>query len=204
MAGKIATNITNTGVASRLQGADNAQVFTNEGARLAPNAQDGQTYNPNLTSDPYLRQSLQELNYGAQMYPLGQYQQNQMVYMILESGRPIIMNPETGKPYPPGYVPKVHDKRTWEEWAPGDSWTEEAEKTNAQWSHDIQQSTEKITRPWEEYFAELWSDYCGDTGKSIVSFAENFNGISRAYIENQRQGKNLDEVIQRTGGRIRH
>lgn len=186
MAGKLATNITNPGVASRLQGANQSQVFTNNGPTLAPQLRQDQRFDPNRTSDPYLQQSLQELNYGAQMYPLGQYQQNQMVYMILESGRPIIMNPETGQPYPPGYIPKVHDKRTWEEWQPGDSWSEEAEKTNAQWSYDIQQTTEKIIRPWEEYKAELWSEFWGDTGKSLVEFAERFNLASNIYINAQK------------------
>ena len=203
MAGKIATNITNAGVASRLQGADQSQVFTNEGARLAPNLQSGQTYNPSRTSDPYLQQSLQELNYGAQMYPLGQYQQNQMVYMILESGRPIIMDPETGKPFPPGFIPKVHDKRTWEEWRPGDSWSEEKEKTDLQWEHDMQQFTENNIRPWEEYFAKLRSEFWGETGQKLLNFSKEFNSISKSYIELQNQEKIYKDAMERTGGKIK-
>jgi hypothetical protein len=120
--------------------------------------------------------SLQQQQFGGQMqgfggqpggmngniYPLGSQFGHTTIYAVVESGQPIIINPETGQPYPPGYIPTIQDPNTWEQWRPGQSWTETMELANAEFSEGMRQAQETLLRPGEEAAAGATQQFLKD------------------------------------------
>ena len=89
------------------------------------------------------------------IYPLGGGMAHTTIYAVVESGQPIIMNPKTGEPYPPGYIPTIQDPSTWEQWQPGQSWTEVMGVAVPELQEALRMVKEILIRPGEEGVAEF-------------------------------------------------
>jgi hypothetical protein len=103
---------------------------------------------------------------GGNVYPLGGGMAHTTIYAVVESGQPIIMNPKTGEPYPPGYIPSIQDPNTWEQWQPGQSWTEVMGLANAEMSEGMRKARETLLRPGEEAAAETAQTFMQDLSKA--------------------------------------
>jgi hypothetical protein len=99
------------------------------------------------------------------LFPVANQLQGTIVYAKVVNGEPLILDPETGKLLPPGYVPEIDNENTFEGWRPGDSWTEGMGKAIAQWNEDVRQALENAVRPAEEKITDLITDKIKDTGK---------------------------------------
>lgn len=66
------------------------------------------------------------------------------------SGPPIIIDPKTGKPYPPNYVPTEQAPGTHEMWTPGSSWAEGRKLAAARLQEINRSWIEERVRPHEE------------------------------------------------------
>lgn len=104
------------------------------------------------------------------MYPLGQGVAYTRVYLQVQSGEPIILNPETGEPYPPGYVPTIQDPNTRENWQPGDSWTELQQFADAKLAETMRLGKERLIRPGEEILGNKVAEAKGAVGQGVTNF----------------------------------
>jgi hypothetical protein len=66
------------------------------------------------------------------------------------SGPPIIIDPETGKPYPPNYIPNEQAPGTHEMWTPGSSLGEAKKLQKARLDEFTRSRIETVVRPHEE------------------------------------------------------
>ncbi len=108
---------------------------------------------------------------GGNIYPLGGGMAHTTIYAVVESGQPKIINPETGEYYPPGYIPTITDPSTWEQWQPGQSWTEVMELSRAETDEGWRQIKEILIRPGEEGAANLTQQFSRDfitAGKKVA------------------------------------
>lgn len=103
-------------------------------------------------------------------YPLGQGVAYTRVYLQVQSGEPIILNPETGEPYPPGYVPTIQDPNTRENWQPGDSWTELQQFADAKLAETMRLGKERLIRPGEEILGNKVAEAKGAVGQGVTNF----------------------------------
>jgi len=108
---------------------------------------------------------------GGNIYPLGGGMAHTTIYAVVESGLPIIMNPKTGEPYPPGYIPSIQDPNTWEQWQPGQSWMEVIGLANAELAEALRMSQEILIRPGEEAAAENVAGFKKDLGNASKKWA---------------------------------
>lgn len=100
-------------------------------------------------------------------YPIGSTLSQPVIYAQVAHGEPVILNPETGQAYPPGYVPEVNDPYTHESWQIGDSWAEAKELADAQLSESIRQSGENFFRPFEEKMGENYTNLTESAGRRL-------------------------------------
>ncbi|MEG4520890.1 MULTISPECIES: hypothetical protein [unclassified Microcoleus] len=128
------------------------------------------------------------------IYPLGQQTQYTRIYAVVQSGEPIIVNPETGEPYPPGYIPTIQDPNTREGWQAGDSWREIMELTNAKSAEDWRQTKEIALRPGEEAIAKGVSKFRGDFDSAVQNVTR--RNAERFYGPNNETLKNIDQREQ--------
>lgn len=129
------------------------------------------------------------------MYPLGQGVAYTRVYLQVQSGEPIIVNPETGEPYPPGFVPTIQDPNTRENWQPGDSWTEIQQFADAQLAEVMRLGQERLIRPGEEIVANKVAGLKGQVGQGVTNFT---TGIAEAiYGKDNQTLKDINAREQR-------
>lgn len=117
------------------------------------------------------------------------------VYVTLQSGEPIIANPETGEPYPPGFVPTVQDPNTRENWQVGDSWREQMEITNAKSRESLRLTREILIRPFEEALAGKAAEAKGEFDRAMTKYATGAAGA--LYGKDNPTLKNIQEREQR-------
>lgn len=135
------------------------------------------------------------------IYPLGQQFGHTTIYAVVESGQPIILDPKTGKAYPPGYIPTIQDPNTWEQWQPGQSWAETMELANAELQEGKRQAIETLVRPGEEAAAETAQGFMRDlstaTNKLATQGAQNLYGKDNKTLKDiqSRAGQTGREVI---------
>lgn len=114
------------------------------------------------------------------IYPLGQQFGHTTFYAVVESGQPKIINPQTGEYSPPGFIPKIQDPNTWEQWKPGDSWRETMELATAEFREGMRQAQETLIRPGEEAIANtaqgLMQDFSKATNKWSGQAAQSLYG----------------------------
>ncbi|MEG4521128.1 MULTISPECIES: hypothetical protein, partial [unclassified Microcoleus] len=128
------------------------------------------------------------------IYPLGQTAAYTRIYAIVQSGEPIIVNPETGEPYPPGYIPTIQDPNTREGWQFGDSWKEIMEITDAKSAESWRQTKEIALRPGEEATAKKVAQYRGDFDSAVQKLTR--QGAEKVYGPNNETLKNIDQREQ--------
>ncbi len=87
-------------------------------------------------------------------YPLGAYGQNMVVTANLEHGQPIILDPETGQPLPPGVVPNLRDPNQYYPYQPGEAVQEALMWNKAQSEKTINDSLKNIFSSADEYAAD--------------------------------------------------
>lgn len=129
---------------------------------------------------------------GGNIYPLGGGMAHTTIYAVVESGLPIIQNPKTGEPYPPGYIPSIQDPNTWEQWQPGQSWTEVMGLANAELTEALRMSQEILFRPGEEAVAESVGTFKGDIGNASKKWA---TGVAEKIYG--KDNKTLKDIQQR-------
>lgn len=139
---------------------------------------------------------------GGNIYPLGGGMAHTTFYAVVASGLPIIRDPKTGEPYPPGHIPTIQDPNTWEQWRPGDSWVETMELANATLAEDLRMIQEIAFRPLEEMAANIVAGAkkdVGNAGKKWVTGAaeklygkdnETLKGIQQRGAEASKQAIN--------------
>ena len=113
-------------------------------------------------------------------------------YAVVASGLPIIRNPKTGEPYPPGHIPTIQDPNTWEQWRPGDSWKEVMGLADAQLAEDLRMAQETVFRPAEEAAAELVGGFKRDLGNASKKWAT--GAAEKIY---GKDNKTLKDIQQR-------
>lgn len=134
------------------------------------------------------------------IYPLGQQFGHTTIYAVVESGQPIILDPKTGKAYPPGYIPTIQDPNTWEQWQPGQSWAETMELANAELQEGKRQAIETLVRPGEEAAAEtaqgFMRDFSAATNKLAGQTAQSLYGKDNKTL------KDLQSQASQTGRQV--
>jgi hypothetical protein len=146
-------------------------------------------FNPSLFGQPGTG-----MGANGNIYPLGQQTQYTRIYAVVQSGEPIIVNPETGEPYPPGYIPTIQDPNTRENWQPGDSWAEIMELTNAKSAESWRQTKEIALRPGEEAVGNKVAQLRGDFDSAVQSVTR--KNAERFYGPNNETLKNIDKREQ--------
>ncbi|MEG4798776.1 hypothetical protein QUA69_27320 [Microcoleus sp. LAD1_D1] len=184
----ITTPIYNQQQATRLGQGDFSSINGGAGAG-AEGGFNGQ-FNPN----PLFGQPGTGMGSQGNIYPLGNNLAYTRIYAVVQSGEPIIVNPETGEPYPPGYIPTIQDPNTRENWQPGDSWTEIMEITNAKSAESMRQTKEIALRPGEEAIAKKIAQYRGDFDQAAQKYVR--GGAERLYGPNNETLKNIDQREQ--------
>ncbi|MEG4529884.1 hypothetical protein [Microcoleus sp. D2_18a_D3] len=134
------------------------------------------------------------------IYPLGQQFGHTTIYAVVESGQPIILDPKTGKPYPPGYIPTIQDPNTWEQWTPGQSWAETMELANAELAEGKRQAIETLVRPGEEAAAEATQGFMRDLNNAANKLAG--QTAQNLYGKDNKTLKNLQEQASQTGRQV--
>lgn len=76
------------------------------------------------------------------------------IYATVESGPPIIINPETGQPYPPGYVPSVQNPYTHDLYTPFEKIQEAKALRDAEAALARNKFLENSLGKWDEQMAE--------------------------------------------------
>lgn len=129
------------------------------------------------------------------MYSLGQGVGGTIIYLKVQSGEPILLNPETGEPYPPGYVPTIQDPNTRENWQPGDSWTEIQQFADAKLAETMRLGKERLIRPGEEIVANKVAGAKEQVGQGVTNFT---TGIAEAiYGKDNQTLKDINAREQR-------
>ncbi|MEG4287000.1 hypothetical protein QUB68_28240 [Microcoleus sp. A006_D1] len=134
---------------------------------------------------------------GGNIYPLGGGMAHTTIYAVVESGQPIIMNPKTGEPYPPGYIPTIQDPSTWEQWQPGQSWTETMGLAKAEMSEGMRKAQETLLRPGEEAAAETAQTFMQDLSKAANKWSG--QAAESLYGKDNKTLKNLQEQAGKEG-----
>ena len=129
------------------------------------------------------------------IHPLGFGMGHTTIYAVVESGQPIIMNPKTGEPYPPGYIPSIQDPNTWEQWQPGQSWAETMGLAQAELQEGMRQAQETLIRPGEEAAAETAQTFMQDLSKA----ANKWSGQSAESLYG-KNNKTLQQLQKQAGG----
>lgn len=106
-------------------------------------------------------------------YPLGGTLSQPVIYAQVSHGEPIILDPETGQAYPPGYVPPIDDPNTHLQWVPGTSWQEINELADSKLQESWRQTLENLIRPTEELIANRVSDAKGEIGNRLEQKGNN-------------------------------
>ncbi|MEG5084572.1 hypothetical protein QUB53_28595 [Microcoleus sp. AT8-B4] len=182
----VTTPIYNPQQAARLGQGDFSSL--NGGAGAGGGGFNGQ-FNPNPLFGPGTGMGSQ-----GNIYPLGNNLAYTRIYAVVQSGEPIIVNPETGEPYPPGYIPTIQDPNTRENWQPGDSWTEIMELTNAKSAEQMRLTKEIALRPGEEAVANKLSEYRSDFDQAAQKYTRGL--AERFYGPNNETLKNIDKREQ--------
>lgn len=86
------------------------------------------------------------------------------------SGPPIIINPETGKAYPPNFVPNEQAKGTHEMWTPGSSLAESNKLQVARMNEYTRAAIEAGLRPTEEKIVKLQGELVTQYGQASKKF----------------------------------
>ncbi|WP_293128862.1 hypothetical protein [Microcoleus sp. bin38.metabat.b11b12b14.051] len=131
---------------------------------------------------------------GGNTYLLGGGMGYTTVYATVKSGQPIIINPETGKPYPPGYIPEIQDPSTHEEWRPGDSLADSQKLADAALAEKKREGIEIFIRPFEEKVSEDLTNLKAGAGNAFVNTAR--KGAELLY---GKDNKTLKEIQGRIG-----
>ncbi|MEG5045970.1 hypothetical protein [Microcoleus sp. B4-C1] len=134
------------------------------------------------------------------IYPLGQQFGHTTIYAVVESGQPIILDPKTGKAYPPGYIPTIQDPNTWEQWAPGQSWAETMELANAELQEGKRQAIETLVRPGEEAAAEATQGFMRDLSTAANKLAG--QTAQNLYGKDNKTLKGLQEQASQAGREV--
>ncbi|MEG4446990.1 hypothetical protein QUB49_35455, partial [Microcoleus sp. AT9_B4] len=171
--------------ATRLGQGDFSSINGGAGAGGGFNGQ----FNPNPLFGPGTGMGSQ-----GNIYPLGNNLAYTRIYAVVQSGEPIIVNPETGEPYPPGYIPTIQDPNTRENWQPGDSWTEIMEFTNAKSNEQMRLTKEIALRPGEEAIGNKVSELRGNFDQGVQNVTRKI--ANRVYGPNNSTLQNIDKREQ--------
>jgi hypothetical protein len=90
------------------------------------------------------------------------------------SGPPIIINPETGKPYPPGFIPNEQAKGTFELWTMGSSLAENNKLQTARLREITRAAIEKGIRPYEEKLVNELNKGVDSYEQAVMTFGTAF------------------------------
>jgi len=152
------TPITNQQVANQLGRSENASEFNQAmQSGMQPGMQPGMGANGNI-------------------YPLGGGMAGTIIYATVTAGQPIILDPKTGIPYPPGFIPDIQDPNTWEGWQLGDSWREIQTLSDAKLAEMHRTAKEIAFRPGEEALGGAVGKLKEGFGQGQIDFA---TGIAR-------------------------
>lgn len=134
------------------------------------------------------------------IYPLGLQFGHTTIYAVVESGQPIIIDPKTGKKYPPGYIPTIQDPNTWEQWQPGQSWTETMKLANAEFKEGMRQAQETLIRPGEEAAANTVQGFMQDLSKAANKWSG--QAAQGLYGKDNQTLKDIQSRASQTGQQV--
>lgn len=125
------------------------------------------------------------------IYPLGGGMMATTIYATVTSGQPIILDPKTGIPYPPGFIPEIQDPNTWEGWQLGDSWKETQTLADAKLAEMHRTAKEIAFRPGEEMVGNRVAKLKTDFGQGQIDLATGL--ANRFYGKDNETLKGIQE-----------
>lgn len=105
------------------------------------------------------------------------------VYAQVESGPPIIMNPETGQPYPPGFVPTVQNPYTHDLYQPFEKMQEARQLAQAESAYAWNKAMENVLGPIDERMANAHLDKNRQANQQLLSESEKMGADPAGYIQ---------------------
>lgn len=106
------------------------------------------------------------------------------VIATVTHGPPIIIDPKTGKPYPPNYVPNEQAPGTHEMWTPGSSWAEGRKLAAARLDEYNRAAIEAGLRPREEELVKKQDQLVTQYGQAVTKFGTEFGKDPGKAISN--------------------
>ena len=117
-------------------------------------------------------------------YPLGSYGQNMIVTANLEHGQPIILDPETGEPLPPGIVPNIRNPDQYYPYQPFEAAQEAKQYADAQSAKTMNDALKTVMEPYDNWLAEKIKKGAADKDAAITQGAEKIRSESEKLIAN--------------------
>ncbi|MCT7948300.1 hypothetical protein NG798_00640 [Ancylothrix sp. C2] len=117
-------------------------------------------------------------------YPLGSYGQSMVVTANLEHGEPIIMDPKTGQPLPPGVVPNLRDPNQYYPYQPWEASQEAQMIADAKSKQTLNQAIQNIYGPYDEARAEQITKGQAARDEAILRGSEQFKAESEKFLNN--------------------
>lgn len=133
-------------------------------------------------------------------YPLGAYGQNMVVTANLEHGQPIILDPETGQPLPPGVVPNIRDENQYYPYQPWEAAQEAQQYADAQSAKTMNDALKTVMEPWDNLRAEKIKQGAATKDAAITAGAGAIRKESEALIKDPQgylteKAKNLPSSL---------
>lgn len=110
------------------------------------------------------------------------------VYAQVESGPPIIINPETGEPYPPGFTPTVQNPYTWDLYQPFEKIQEAKQLHDAEKALAQNKALENTLGKWEGQAAEQMLTDGRKRNQELIKESEKLGNDPAGYLKEKIQG----------------
>lgn len=104
------------------------------------------------------------------------------VYAQVESGPPIIMNPETGKPYPPGFTPTVQNPYTHDLYQPFEKMQEAKQLRDAEAAAARNKFLENTLGKWEGEAADRMLEEGRKSDEQLIKDSEALGKDPKGFI----------------------
>ena len=120
-------------------------------------------------------------------HSLGSYGQSMVVTANLEHGQPILHNPETGEPLPPGVVPNIRNPNEYYAYTPWEASQEAQMIADAQSAKTMNDALKQAMEPWDEFRAEQIKKGAATKDAAITAGAEKFRGESEKFLKDPQK-----------------
>lgn len=120
-------------------------------------------------------------------HSLGSYGQSMVVTANLEHGQPILHNPETGEPLPPGVVPNIRNPNEYYAYTPWEASQEAQMVADAQSAKTMNDALKRAMEPWDEFRAEQIKKGAATKDAAITAGAEKFREESEKFLKDPQK-----------------